>query len=79
MKKKVIIITIVIALLILLFPIRIQLKDGGSIKYKSILYNITKVHTLMLEEEIDKSGKVKPYKEGIIIEILGIKIYNNVK
>ena len=78
MKKKVIIISVVIILVVLLFPIRNQLKDGGSIQYKSLTYEITKVHSLM-PEEAEKTGKVKPYNDGYVIKILGIEIYNNVK
>ncbi len=76
MKKKVIIISVIIILVVLLFPIRNQLKDGGSIQYKSLTYEITKIHSLMPEEEAEK---VKPYNDGYVIKILGIEIYNNVK
>ena len=79
MKKKVIIISVIIILVVLLFPIRNQLKDGGSIQYKSLTYEITKIHSLMPEEETEKIGKVKPYNDGYVIKILGIEIYNNVK
>lgn len=78
MKKKIIISVIIIVLIVLLFPIRMQLKDGGSVRYKAILYSITKVHRLMLEEA-EASGKVKPYEDGYEIEILGLKIYSNVE
>ena len=78
MKKKVIIISVVIILVVLLFPIRNQLKDGGSIQYKSLTYEITKVHSLM-PEEAEKTGKVKPYNDGYVIKILGFVIYNNVE
>jgi len=79
MKKKVIIISVIIILVVLLFPIRNQLKDGGSIQYKSLTYEITKIHSLMPEEEAEKTEKVKPYNDGYVIKILGIEIYNNVK
>lgn len=78
MKKKVIIISVVIILVVLLFPIRNQLKDGGS-QYKSLTYEITKVHSLMPEEEAEKTRKVKPYNDGYVIKILGFEIYNNVE
>ena len=78
MKKKVIIISVVIILVVLLFPIRNQLKDGGSIQYKSLTYEITKVHSLM-PEEAEKTVKVKPYNDGYVIKILGFEIYNNVE
>lgn len=76
MKKKVKIILIVIILLISLFPIRSQLKDGGTIEYKALLYKVSKVHSLALLEEMENG---KTYNEGIIVEILGFEIYNNVK
>ena len=79
MKKKVIIISVIIILVVLLIPIRNQLKDGGSIQYKSLTYEITKIHSLMPEEEAEKTGKVKPYNDGYVIKILGFEIYNNVK
>lgn len=79
MKKKALIINVTLLLAILLFPIRLNLKDGGSVQYKSLTYSITKVHSLVSEEEAIKDGKVKPYKDGIIVEILGMKIFDNVE
>lgn len=78
MKKKIWIIIMVLLLSILLFPTRNQLKDGGSVQYKSLTYEITKVHSLISEEETKKSGKVKPFKHGYIIKILGFEVYNHV-
>jgi hypothetical protein len=34
---------------------------------------------LIPEDEAETSGKVKPYNDGFEIEILGCKIYSNVK
>lgn len=69
MKKKIII--VIVVLMILLVPIPIHLKDGGTVIYKSLIYKISKVHRLTGNLE-------KMYEDGIIIEILGKKIYNNV-
>ena len=45
MKKKAFaIVAIIVVLIILLIPIRMNLKDGGSVKYKSLVYEITKIH-----------------------------------
>ena len=44
MRKKIIIILIVF--LILIFPIRLQYKDGGTIEYRSLTYRIIKWHAL---------------------------------
>lgn len=79
MKKKAIIISVAIILLVLLFPIRNQLKDGGTIEYKALVYKISKVKRLISIEEMEQEGKIKEYDQGIIIEIFGFEIYNNVK
>ena len=69
-KKKLIIIGIILAILILLVPIPMRLKDGGSVEYKALLYSITKVHRL-------NHKSITGYEDGIRIEILGMKIYDN--
>lgn len=79
MKKKVIIVLIVAILLILIFPIRLQLKDGGTVEYKALLYKISKVSRLISIKEMEAEGKVKDYDKGIIVEILGFEIFNNVE
>ncbi len=66
MKKKAITIIVIIVLLILLFPVKYRVKDGGSIVYKSIVYEITKVHRLHDIDGIEKGWEIK---------ILGKQIY----
>ena len=68
MKKKIIIIVCVI-LVIMLIPVRLQLKDGGTVEYKSILYKVSKVHRL-----IDNGFDI-----GTEIRILGFKVFDNVE
>ena len=68
-NKKIWILIIVIIALILLFPIPMKLKDGGSIKFQAALYSVTKYHRLDHESD---SG----YIDGIGIEILGLEILN---
>ena len=68
-----------VGILILLFPIRLQLRDGGTVEYKALLYKVSNVHRLISLEEMENEGKVKEYDDGIVIEILGIEIFNNVK
>lgn len=70
-KKKVTIILITVLLLILLFPIKLRIKDGGSVEYRAILYKVTKVHSLSLESS-------NGYETGWRISILGFNIYSNV-
>lgn len=72
MKKKFIITIIVVILLILLVPIPNHLKDGGTVEYKALTYNITKVHAL---NESSPTG----YDEGLVIKLFGKTIYNSIK
>lgn len=52
--------------------IPIKLKDGGSIEYKSLVYEVTKVYRAVL-------GSKTAYADGIIIEIFEFSIFNNAK
>ena len=72
MKKKIITLVVIILLVLLLFPIPMKLKDGGTIEYKAILYQVSDVHKINVNS---KSG----YDTGIIIKILGFEVYNSVK
>lgn len=68
MKKKLLRITILIITVILLFPIPIRYKDGGTVEYKAVLYSITDYHSLK---------GVDGYDTGIEIKLLGLTIYEN--
>ncbi|MDD6212475.1 MAG: hypothetical protein PUB22_04955 [Clostridiales bacterium] len=71
MKKKTFaVIAIIIVLVILLTPIRMNLKDGGSVRYKSLVYEITKIH--QIAPDVDG---VKPYIDGFEVKILGMTVY----
>ena len=78
MKKKVLIAGLVVLLLaVLLIPIPEHLKDGGTVIYRSMVYTVTKEHSIATEEEIEETGKM--YNEGTIIEIFGVTVFDNVK
>lgn len=77
--KKVIIVVIVAILLILFVPRPRYLNDGGTVEYQALLYKVSKVSRLISIEEMEAEGKIKEYDKGIIIEILGFEIFNNVK
>lgn len=55
----------------MLFPIPLCMKDGGTVKYQAILYSISDVHRL-------SPSKPSGYEEGIIINILGMQVFNSV-
>ena len=73
MKKKIVICIAIVVVLILLIPIPMRLKDGGSVVYQAVLYSVKDVHSLNPDME---SGA--PYKEGVVIKVLGVKIFDNV-
>lgn len=79
MKKHITVIITIFIILVLMFPIRTQLKGGGTVKYKSLTYKISKVKRLISEEEAEKEGKVQNYDRGIIVEFFGFEIYNDVE
>ena len=78
-KKSAVVAVAVLVLLVLLIPTRATLKDGGSIQYKALTYEVTKVHSLISEDEMKKDGKVEPYDEGLRIKVLGFEVYDNVR
>lgn len=66
-RKKLITGIIITALLIiLLFPVRLVYRDGGTVHYKAVLYDVTKYHI-----------GVGEYTAGWNIKIFGIEIYEN--
>lgn len=72
MKKKVIIVSIVaLIMLALLIPIPRYLNDGGTVEYKALLYNVTKLNKLNYHSSTG-------YDRGTKIEILGIEVYNDI-
>ena len=70
--KKVITAICILLVIALLLPVPMRMKDGGTVKYQALLYSVSDVHRLAPTAE---SG----YEEGIIIEILGVQIFNSVK
>ena len=73
MKKKLLIGLAVLVLIVLLFPIKLQYSDGGSVAYQSLvgIYRVTDWHQML---SLDQG---EGYKEGISVEIFGAEIYNN--
>ena len=72
MKKKIIMAICIFVVIALLIPIPMRMKDGGTVKYQAVLYSVSDVHRLAPSTE---SG----YEDGIIVEILGMQVFNNVK
>lgn len=80
MKKKFVIGIVVFVMLVFLVPIRMQMKDGGSVQYKAVLYSVTKYHQITLKEGSEDEGIVESgYRVGWGVKVLGLEIFNNVK
>ena len=72
MKKKFFVVIAIIAV-ILLPPVRMNLKDGGSVRYKALVYEVTKIHQFAPEAD-----GLKPYIDGFEIKILGMTVYREI-
>lgn len=62
MKKKVMIGICVLLAIVLLVPIPMRLKDGGTVVYHAVLYQVEDVHRL---GAVDTAGD--EYLEGMIV------------
>ena len=74
MKKKAMIGICVLLAIVLLVPIPMRLKDGGTVVYQAVLYQVEDVHRL---GAVDTAGD--EYLEGMIVRILGMEVYNSVE
>ena len=74
MKKKVMIGICILLVIVLLIPIPMRLKDGGTVVYNAILYRVEAVHRMDPE-----ATSADDYLEGAIVKILGIEVYNDVE
>lgn len=74
MKKKVMIGICVLLAIVLLVPIPMRLKDGGTVVYHAVLYQVEDVHSLGAVDTAEDE-----YLEGMIVRILGMEVYNSVE
>ena len=74
MKKKVMIGICVLLATVLLVPIPMRLKDGGTVVYRAGLYQVEDVHRLGAVDTAEDE-----YLEGMIVRILEMKVYNSVE
>ena len=72
MKKKGITTVCILLSALLLIPIPLRLRDGGTVKYQAVLYSVSDVHRLTSTE------KDVSLETGLIIKIIGIEVFNNV-
>lgn len=75
-KTKLIIILTITVFIIILFPIRLQYKDGGTNAYRSILgiYEVTDWNQMGVSVE-----NFETRKEGITVKLFGMTVFDNSK
>lgn len=56
-KKSIIILVVAVLLIVLLFPLKLSYKDGGTIEYRAVLYGVTHVHR-MTEKDPKQAGEL---------------------
>ena len=69
MKRLKWIIPLVIVLAVLLVPFPMRIKDGGSVTYAAALYQVTDYHCLTEEDG------VHGYTEGYRVDIFGFTVF----
>lgn len=79
MKKKVIkIICWILVALVLLVPIPMYYKDGGTVSYNAVLYSVTKVHSIT-SRYTDDGELEMGHKVGTRVRVLIFPVYDDVK
>jgi hypothetical protein len=68
-RRTAILVIAIIALIVFLVPLPSYAKDGGSVDYHAIVYNVTIRHSLA----------EKGYIKGAEIYIFGVKVFDNTK
>lgn len=71
--KKMIIIVAILVVAVLLIPIPYKAKDGGTVLYNAIIYDVYDMHSIRSE------GEEYGYIDGVVIEIFGIEVFNNTR
>ena len=74
MRKKVVTGICILLAIVLLIPIHMRLKDGGTVVYRAVLYQVEDVHRLGAVDTAEDE-----YLEGMIVRILGMEVYNSVE
>lgn len=79
MKKKIItFICLILVALVMLVPIPLRYKDGGTVKYSALLYSVTKVHSIIAQSVAEGEYK-NGYEVGTVVRVLGFEVFNDVR
>ncbi|MGI6091211.1 MAG: hypothetical protein ACOYEL_07485 [Saccharofermentanales bacterium] len=56
-RKKITIIVIIIVIILMLIPIKVRLKDGGTVMYKAVLYSYIEYNIMLGDGDEYYRGK----------------------
>lgn len=76
-KKLKLIIPVFLLLIILSIPFPRYYKDGGTVEYHAVLYQVIQWHSLRNIKDNPDPSSIEYYYDGLEIKILGISVYNN--
>ena len=65
-------ILLIAVLLAMLIPMRVQYQDGGTVRYRAILYRVEKAHAAAVEEHR------KGFLTGTRVYLLSLCVYDDV-
>ena len=71
MKSGVLMIVSLLLAAVLLIPIPMRLRDGGSVEYRAILYKVVDMHSIDAQSP-------DGYIDGTVVEVLGMEVYRDV-
>lgn len=66
-----------ITLAIVLIPIPFKMKDGGTVHYNAILWDVYDVHRVTTPDDFNDAIVGNEYIEGTIVLIFGKEVFNN--
>lgn len=75
-KKLIKIIAVILLLAVLLIPLPRYYKDGGTIEYHAVLYQIFHWHSI---RGVDGGSHEIRYYDGVEVRVLGFTVYNDAK
>lgn len=75
-KRKVITVIAFVIAALLLVPVPLFYKDGGTVSYEAVLYGVTKQHSI--SDGPINEGK-RGYDVGTIVRILWFDVYDDVE
>lgn len=66
-----------IGLALMLIPIPFKMKDGGTVHWNAVLYDVYDIHRATAPDNFNDAIIGNEYIEGVIVNIFGFEVFNN--